>query len=207
MSILICTPCFGGQVTTHYFNSCIKLQENLLENGIDHSWLTCWNESLITRGRDKLAASFLKTEFEYLMFIDADIEFQWEDVAKLWNLEVPVSCGAYSMKRPDSPVSAWKDGQLVDLLKLSSPTPVDYAGTGFLMIHRDVFEKLKRDEWKYEDGFNGSDECWGFFQDPVKDGFKMSEDYFFCEEWRKLGGEIILDPSIKLGHWGSFRYG
>jgi len=206
LSILIATPCYAGQLTLAYFNSCLSLQEEFLAKGIDHSWLTTGNESLITRARNTSVATFMKTDFEFLLFIDADIEFSPEDVAKLWNLQEKVSCGAYSMKRMDKPVSAWKDGKLVILGELSESTPVDYAGTGFLMIHRSVFEQMKEEypELKHEEGHVG--ECYAFFDTEIVDGVYMSEDFNFCRLWRNMGGEIILDPSIKLGHHGQHCY-
>ena len=196
---------FGNFCHRAYFESCLRLQESLLEGGVDHTWLTTGNESLITRARNTSVATFLKTDFEYLMFIDADIEFSPESVAKLWNLDAKVKCGAYPMKRPDQPLSAWLDGKLVQLNGDEGLLKVDYCGTGFLMIHRSVFEDLKPHVEHYEEGHVG--ECWGFFDLMPFNGVSLSEDYAFCERWRKLGGEIILDSSIKLGHWGQYRYG
>ncbi|MCK5505543.1 MAG: hypothetical protein KAJ10_10295, partial [Thermodesulfovibrionia bacterium] len=204
MSILFCTPAYGSIVTLAYFNSCLKLQESLLEAGIDHSWLTTGNESLITRARNTSVASFLKTDFEYLMFIDADIEFEPEAVQKLWNMEEKVAVGAYSMKRIDKPVSAWKDGKLVKLEELDGITGVDFAGTGFMLIHRGVFEDLKPTSNLHQEGKVG--DCWAFFDTGVEDGYYISEDYFFCKRWREHGGKIMLDPSIKLKHHGTYAY-
>ena len=34
-----------------------------------------------------------------------------------------------------------------------------------------------------------------------------SEDYGFMHHWKQMGGKIILDPSIKLIHWGLKGYG
>lgn len=207
VSVLFCTPAYGGQVTLGYFNSCLELRESLIQAGVKHNWLTTQNESLITRGRDCLAAQFLKTDYERLMFLDADIEFKPEDVAKLWNLDMDIAVAAYPMKRPDAPVSAWRGGKLVRLEELGSdPVEVDFAGTGFMMIHRRVFERLQvlHPEWRYEDGIG---EVWAFFQDPVEDGIKLSEDYFFCKQAREAGFPVALDPTIRLKHWGSFAYG
>lgn len=197
MSILFCTPAYGGQVTLGYFNSCLLLQENLIKNNVDYSWLTTGNESLITRARNTSAQGFLKSDFESLMFIDADIQFQPEDVIKLWNLDADVAVGAYPMKRDDMPLSAWKDGKIVQYGK--EPVSVDYAGTGFMMIKRRVFETLKAES---EPHTEKGELCWNFFDTAVHDGIYLSEDYNFCRKWTKHG-EIILDPSIYLAHWGN----
>lgn len=205
MSILIGTPMFGGQCTREYFESCLNLKEDLTEIGVKHDWLTIANESLITRGRNTIADMFLKTDYEALLFIDADIRFSTEDVAKLWNLNAPIAVGAYRMKCAEKKWGAWADGEMVDLddiVEDAEPFEVDYAATGFMMIQRDVFEKMKPEvESYYEEG-----ERFAFFQDPIVDGFHMSEDYFFCSTWRNLDGKILLDPSIKLGHVGVTEY-
>jgi len=167
MSILICTPCYGGQATVPYMRSILSLQESLLASEVPHDFLFTSNESLIQRARNTSVATFLKTDYESLMFIDADIEFSAEDVAKLWNLDVPVAVGAYSMKRPDKPVSAWKDGRLVDLDELSGLTEVDYAGTGFMLIKRQVFVAMQAQypELDHEEGHVGK--CHGWFDCPI----------------------------------------
>lgn len=177
----------------------------MLHAGIDFDFLFTGNESLITRARNTSASRFLDTRFEYLMFIDADIQFASEDVKDLWNLGEEVCCGAYAMKRKDRAVSAWKDGKLVDLGDFDGPTEVDYAGTGFLMIHRSVFERMKPMVTTFVEGTPPLP-CWGFFDLMQKDDIQLSEDYSFCERWRSLGGKIMLEPSIKLIHWGQYGY-
>ena len=54
-------------------------------------------------------------------------------------------------------------------------------------------------------------DCFSWFDPRVQEvdgaSIYMSEDYAMCYDWRGLGGKILLDPSIRLGHIGSFRYG
>lgn len=213
MSILICTPMYGHQCTMAYFNSCLALQEACMKSGMDINWLTTGNESLIQRARNTSVMTFLQTPYQKLMFIDADIDFQPEDVAKLWNLDTDIAVAAYSMKRPDNPLSAWVDGEL---LKIEEDTPnpleVDYAGTGFYMIDRGVFEKMKGHE-KIHEHIEGQDltPCWNFFDCAVEDdkgtNIYLSEDYWFSKRARELGYKVLMDTSIRLGHWGTHRFG
>jgi len=213
LSLLIATPMYAGLCQQPYFASCMALKESLLAAGVDHDWLVTTNESLVTRARNTQASSFwLRTRYEAMIFIDGDIEFAPEDVAKLYNLGKEVACAAYAMKRPSGGVTAWKDGALVKLDDLDGPTEVDYAGTGFLMIRRAVFDQMAE---KYEDlrHMEGTGEVWAFFNTFIKpaprwqDRYFVSEDYAFCERWRAIGGSIWLEPSIRLGHWGTARYG
>jgi hypothetical protein len=206
MSLLIATPMYGGQCTKEYFESCLQLKDALVQQNIEHAWLTTANESLVTRARNTSAATFLKTEFRYFMFIDADISFTADDVGKLWNLQTEVAVAAYPMKVEAEPLSAWVGGELVtDLDSLPNPCPVDYAGTGFMMIRRDVFEKMKRPEIFHQEGRVG--DCWAFFDTAVEDGIYWSEDYWFCRKWREAGGRVLMDPTIRLGHVGRRIFG
>lgn len=205
MSILFCTPCYGGMIHEAHFRSCLNLKEELTRIGLSHDWLTGRNESLVTRARNEMTASFLGTDWERMCWLDADIEFSPEDVAKLWNLDADIAVGLYAMKRHDLPLSAWRNGKLVNLGECpKEPFLVDYAGTGFFMLKRHVVETLANSAESYE-GPHGR--VPGLYMTPIhNDGFE-SEDYHFCRKARDAGFEIWADPSIKLKHWGQFAYG
>lgn len=206
MSILFSTPCYGGMVTAQHFVSCMALRSELTRMGLDHDWNIGWNESLITRARNEMTAQFLKTDFQFMFWLDADIEFELEDVAKLWNIQADIAVGVYAMKKADKQwFAAWKDGSLVkDLDQFKEPIEVDYAGTGFMLIKREVIEALARTSESYE-GQNGR--VPALYMTPIhNDGFE-SEDYHFCRKAREAGFKIIMDPSVRLGHYGQYRYG
>jgi hypothetical protein len=205
-SILFATPMYGGQCTEPFFHSAMRLSAELNRVDLKFDWLTERNESLVHRARMEMCASFLKTRHSHLFWIDADIEFTPEDVAKLWNLETDIACGVYAMKKRDAQwFAAWKDGQLVkDLDQFTGPTEVDYCGTGFLLIKREVIERLTEIHGTW-DGAKGP--VPAIFMTPVHNGGLESEDYHFCRIAREAGYKIMMDPSVRLGHWGSFRFG
>lgn len=204
--ILFCTPCYGGMVTAAHFNSCLKLKAELMTTGLDHGWLVGTNESLVTRARNEMTLGFLKSEFSHQMWLDADIEFTPDDVAKVWNMDADIGVGVYAMKRPDKQwFAAWKDGALVkDLDQYDGPIDVDYAGTGFMLIKREVIETLAKTAETYE-GPDGR--VPALYMTPIhNDGFE-SEDYHFCRKAREAGFKVMMDPSVRLGHYGQYRYG
>ena len=205
---------YSGQCTAEFFQSALDLRGSLTLSGIEHQWLVTTNESLIPRARNTAVARFMfdaeLQKYDRFMFIDADIEFKAEDVQKLWNLDVDVATAAYPMKRESAGVTAWKDGKLVNLDELIGPTEIDFAGTGFLMIKRSVFDRMMMEypEAEHEEGSVGR--CFAFFNTAVVDDgagpYFISEDYFFCRNLRKTGMKITLDPSIRLGHVGRRVY-
>jgi len=213
MSLLIAVP-IHGHGETPFWKSMMRLQEVLLVSELDHEFLFLENESLVQRARNNCVTTFLETRFERLLFIDSDIEFEPEDVQKLWNMNCDVAVGCYAMKRKDQPVTAWKNGDLVNLSELDGITEIDYAGTGFMMIKKDVFIDMI-DEYPFKRHYEGSPtdnisdarESFSWFDPRVEGDVYLSEDYSFCLDFRKMGGKIMLDPSIRLIHWGRWGFG
>lgn len=215
MSLLIATPMYGGMCTSGYFQSCLNLRSGLLEAGLPHDWHIVANESLIPRARNECVRVFLETDYAALLFVDADIEFTEADVAKLWNEVQPdnpdrlmdIMAGCYRMKRLDAPYAGWVGGeQLTDLSKYRGPFQADYAGTGFMLICRSVFERMiEHLEVPYEtkDGKTAH----ALFDTELRDGVYLSEDYLFCLRAKEMGIPVWMHPDVKLIHHGSYAYG
>ena len=101
--LMVATPCYGGQTTALYTQSMLKLQSECARYKIEMVLLAITNESLITRARNDLVYHFLKHKdargvFEYIMFIDADIQFEADHVIRLLVHNKDIVTGAYPMK-------------------------------------------------------------------------------------------------------------
>ena len=239
--IFIATPCYGGQLTEAYFRSTIRLLTFCNQHQIPIAFGTIANESLVTRARNVLVAYFLQSEFTRLMFIDADIEFQVEDVIKLIAHNKDVAVGAYpkkgvnwqrireSVRQKDT---AYDDKQIASFgsdyainFKFINREQKQIAienglirlhdgATGFMMIKREVIDKMiaAYPDLKYNNDLNTPPELnphfYAFFDTMIdpKDKRYLSEDYTFSRRWQDIGGEIWLDPSISLNHYGSFNF-
>jgi hypothetical protein len=101
-------------------------------------------------------------------------------------------------------------------VSLKEPIEVLESGTGFMMIRRETFNRFKsaHPELSYlpdhvrTEGFAGEKEIMAYFDcviDPVSKRY-LSEDYFFCQECRKLGMHVWLIPWIKLNHVGTYIF-
>lgn len=82
--------------------------------------------------------------------------------------------------------------------------------TGFLMIKRNVIEKMQQHlkDKKYRDdiGFLSKEEeknAYALFRCDVQDEHFLSEDWYFCNIWKRLGGSIFANLNINLSHFGN----
>jgi len=241
----IATPCYGGQLLEPYFRSTIKMMTFFNQHQIPLAFGTIANESLVTRARNVLLAYFLSSDYTHLMFIDADIEFNFEDVLKLYAHDKDVVVGAYPKKgvawsrikdnildpsnigkqQSDRELAAFGSDYAINFKFVDKNSksisiqngliPLLDAGTGFMMIKREAILRMLAHypELKYNNDVqinNASlnDHFYALFDtmiDPV-DRRYLSEDYTFCRRWQAMGGDIWLDYSISLNHFGHFCF-
>jgi hypothetical protein len=90
---------------------------------------------------------------------------------------------------------------------------VKHIATGFMMIQRNVIEKMSKafPSTKYVDDVNflrqhENDFAYALFDCGVEEGHYFSEDWLFCHRWTKMGGSIWMDVSINLTHTGIEDY-
>jgi hypothetical protein len=209
----ICMPCYGGQLTESTFMSFIKWSNTARQLGIDWTVETMTNESLISRARNTLTAKFLNTEGStHLMFIDADIGWEPWHLLVLLNAQKDVIGGLYPMK--SLPVKWCVNG----IPGQPEPAPEDpnievtKTGTGFLLIKRDVFEKLNaHPAVRHFANDIGLDPVLNvhmktYFDTAVRENRYYSEDWTFCENWRDLGGQVWVDKRVLLKHTGTYVF-
>jgi hypothetical protein len=97
--IFIATPCYGGQVGEPYLRSLLKMSILFNKYDIPYTVSTLANESLVTRGRNTLVSFFMENpQATHLFFIDADIEFNAEDILRMVAYDKPITVGAYPKK-------------------------------------------------------------------------------------------------------------
>ena len=92
-------------------------------------------------------------------------------------------------------------------------TEVKHIATGFMLMQRTMIEKMMiaYHSTKYTDDVNfltGTENNYAYalFDCGVEDDHYLSEDWLFCNRWRKIGGSIWLDVTINLTHTGTEDY-
>ena len=208
----ICMPCYGGQLTESTFMSYIKWSNTARQLGLDWTVETMTNESLISRARNTLTAKFLNTkESTHLMFIDADIGWEPWHLLVMLDAQKDVIGGLYPMK--SLPVKWCVNGLPgVEEDPNSSLVEVSKTGTGFLLMKRDVFEKLNEHPavrtFANDIGLPRELDVYmkTYFDTAVREGRYYSEDWTFCENWRDLGGQVWVDKRVLLRHTGTYVF-
>jgi hypothetical protein len=230
--LAIATPCFGGQVSSLYAASIFKLQRAL--QSLPQIELVIHlreGDALITRARADLVALFLDDPAAtHLLFVDADIGFDPDQVMRLIACGGDMVGGAYPIKRVNwdkarkvieaqrpNPRSAVLDY----VLEVEDPeriavvdgfARVRYAGTGFLMIRRQALERMCRHyaalrfrrEHSIAGSLDNSPNRFALFECMIEPttGIYLSEDFSFCKRWTDMGGEIWADLQSRLDHVG-----
>ncbi len=166
-------------------------------------------DSLVSRARNNLVADFLLTKFEAIMFVDSDIIFSPDHVTALWkHIEAghSIVAGLYPIKQI-SPLRWCVNAMPGAVQRPDGLIAAREAGTGFLMIHRRVFEAIAKDhpERAYKCDMDKRTK-YDFFRVGVLDGRYMSEDWFFCHDAREAGFEVMADSSVITEHIGTVNY-
>lgn len=148
--------------------------------------------SAINQVRNRIASVFLKSQFDVLVCIDADIEFTVKDFDFLMEGPELIATAEY-------------------VRKMEEYKPITF-GMGFVRIHRKVFEAL--DNLTNGDGEplvhhyrDDGDEMRDYFRTGASsDGRWMAEDFGFWSLVDMAGIKPKIEKRTRLKHWGSKAY-
>ena len=243
--VFVATPMYGGMAHGLYIKSCLDLQTTMAKYGIETKFSFLFNESLITRARNYLVDEFLRSDFTHLLFIDSDIHYNPQDVIAMLALDKDVIGGPYPKKsinwgnvaqaarnHPNMEPRELENlvGEYVfnvvkgtKQFQVTDPLEVLEIGTGYMMVKRHVFDKMKdaypmihyKPDHVGQANFDGTRYIHAYF-DTVIDTAEsitgggsdryLSEDYMFCQMWRKIGGQVWLCPWMKTQHIGTYAF-
>jgi hypothetical protein len=164
ISIFVATP-VHSECSIHYTQSLLQFQQTCMLNNI-YVTFTLLKSSLVTQGRNLCVNGLLEAgdKYDYLLFIDSDIEFRYETIMKMIEADKDIIACPYPLKNLD-----WhkiskriKRGESVEPGALATkgytwPVKVEnqneikvehgvaevaHAPTGCMLIKRSVFEKM-----------------------------------------------------------------
>lgn len=235
--VFVATPMYGGMCAGFYTQSVLQLQKVFADKNITGSFSFMFNESLITRARNGLVQNFLNMpEATHLLFIDADIRFFADHVPPMIEADKDIICGIYPKKEinwqfvrdaigndvENDKLQYYTGSFVVNLMNYSGnvtvpinePVEIWNGGTGFMLIKREVFEKLAEHVPSYTN--NITDLSKSLKVEPINEFFTtsiepetnvlLSEDYHFCRLARMNGLKVFAAPWVQLGHMGSYMF-
>jgi cellulose synthase/poly-beta-1,6-N-acetylglucosamine synthase-like glycosyltransferase len=173
-----------------------------------HNYVACESTNNIAKARNRLADEFLTqhTDCDWLWFCDTDMVFPPDALHRLLaravQQDVRILGGLCIITTAEGPLPtlfAPSDETVTQVLldwPDDSVVEVAATGTGFLLIHREVLEKLQADA-------DGSKNAWfGFDIVKSKSGkeYALGEDVSFCLRAQAAGYTVHVDTTNHVGH-------
>ena len=213
-SVYIAMPCYDS-VKINTMLSVIKLVQQLSKSRIKVG-INTMKSPLIHQARNYLTSAFLTTEYQYLLFIDSDVEFEPESIVRMLVAKKEIICTPYRVK-------AEKIDKHIYTVEFKNPNniPIQPGGlveieagpTGLMLIDRTVFEKIMK-KYPYLKIKNKATPTadkshefyYNFFDFGFKDGYAMGEDVSFCKLARGSGFNIYANTQSTTQHHGSYAW-
>jgi hypothetical protein len=172
-------------------------------------------DSLVPRARNTLTRRFLESDATHLLFIDSDLIFSLEHIARIMSHGLDIVGGVYCKKQEGDVQVVCNAIGIQPEFGPDGVTRVSYIGTGFLCISRKVFEvmiqEFGREMWYLVDPDHKQKEYdfWHCGRYEYKDGSPtryLSEDWWFCQKAMDAGFKVWMDRAVILGHSGNAIY-
>lgn len=217
-TIAFCLP--GLMYSGTFMTQFVRLLFDLNQQGINF-YISQQYSSMVNHARtdclqvDNYAGTMLtpfrgQVPYDYIMWIDSDIIFKTEDLIELLKMNKDIAAGWYVqsnggiMSNQSTVVENSNKQQLYekgsnkyetieDMSRRTEPFKVDYCGFGWILIKKGVYEKIPYPwfvprviQLQKPDGTILEDVC--------------SEDISMCEDFRKYGFDIWVNPKVRVGH-------
>jgi hypothetical protein len=213
-SVFIAMPCYDS-VKINTMLSVIKLVQQLGKSGIEVGIHTM-KSPLIHQARNYLTSVFLTTQYQYLLFVDSDVEFEPEAVVRMMVAKKRIICTPYRVKNENTEQHLYtvefKDPKNI-LILAEGLVEIEAGPTGLMLIDRTVFEKIIKNHHdlkivnKATPNADKSHEFYyNFFDFGFSDGYAMGEDVSFCRLARGNGFKIYANIQSPTVHHGSYAW-
>lgn len=208
--VFVGIPAYDGKLNIKTAFGLAKLMPIAHQHGVSMFLSHMSGCSIITMARNALVNEFLKTDAEELLFIDADVIVEPDDVMRLLAQSEgrDILAGMYPRRAADKNffLDLYRDD--TESLVFDGPLlRVKRVGTGFMLIKRHVIEKLIADhpEWNVENR-EGNGTVAAVFDFAIKNGKYVGEDYLFCDRATQAGFKCWVDVEISLPHVGTEEF-
>lgn len=207
--VLVAIPCYSGMIHMGTMRSIITDMLAITDAGHKFTLIDDLGNAMIADCRAQIVADFMGSDCTDLIFIDSDVMWGKGDLLKL--LEYPVEFVAAVYPQRKDPINycvrwledrkeLWADPE-TGLLE------VDGVPAGCMRLSRSVIEKMidvypETEFWCQRVPNEKAWDLFGGYRSKDNPRIKFGEDYSFCRRWRDIGGQIWIDPRMKMGHVG-----
>ena len=220
--VYIAMPCYD----TMKVETCVSILNTyavLARSGITCTFKSV-KSSLVTHARNLLTAGFMASDYDYMLCVDADMEFPPEAVLRMLVPEKDIVVTPYRLKENPMDVRYPVEHVDPDNIKILPFDLVELksAPAGLMLINRCVFRTLMakypnrkikfnkehQDKMDQEVGHRGAIEkyMYNFWDTSFKDHEWKGEDLAFCELAKRASMKIYANLDSWTTHHGSWGF-
>ncbi len=197
-SIMIAVPAME-MVNAEFAQHLAMAAANMVANGIK---INCAFNigSVITIARRNLTDIFLKSDFDYIWWVDSDMKFPIDAPIRLLKRNKPIVGVNYRRRRFPNPSftgMSGTNGQFREFETRDDSPPmelIDVLPHGCVLVHRSVYEKIPQPH---------------YLQEYIPElNLEIGEDIYFCQQAQKAGYEVWCDQELskEVAHIGIFHF-
>jgi hypothetical protein len=213
-SLYIAMPCYDSVKIQTMVSMC-KLVADLTRADIKVD-INTLKSPYVSYARNILTAQFMKSDKDYLLFIDADVEFEPECPLRMVVAQKDIVCTPYRVKTNDPAVIRYTttvpDNDNVEVLP-GGLVELTRGPSGMMLIHRRVFETLMKNRPDLEiqahqhvDLFPEGFKIFSFWDCVFKDGKWTGDDIAFCNLATENGFKLYANIESTMVHHGAYGY-
>lgn len=197
-SIMIAVPAME-MVNAEFAQHLAMAAANLVANGIK---INCAFNigSVITIARRNLTDIFLKSDFDYIWWVDSDMKFPIDAPIRLLKRNKALVGANYRRRRfpnPNFTGMMGSSGQFKEFETRDDSPPmelIDVLPHGMVLAHRSVYEAIPQPH---------------YLQEYIPElNLEIGEDIYFCQKAQKAGFEVWCDQELsrEVAHIGIFHF-
>ena len=221
--VYVATPCYDMM----RIETCVSLLDtfsSLGKAGIECRFKSI-RSSLVTHARNLSTCGFMHSGFDFMLFVDADVEFEPEAVMRMLVPKKDIVCTPYRIKNKPGTIDyavKFKDPKAIKILPWDLAEIVE-GPAGLMLVHRRVFETLisKHPELKCEfddearakmnheigtEDDAAAKYMYNFWDTSFKDRQWKGEDLAFCNLATEAGFKIYANLDSWTTHHGSYGW-
>jgi hypothetical protein len=212
--IYIAMACYDS-VKINTMLSVAKLVKELTKANLEWQ-IETYKSPYVSNARNALTALFMRSEYDYLLFIDSDVEFKPEAVIRMLVTKKDIILTPYRVKIPHDPnlvkyTVSFENDEKVGILP-EGLVEINEGPAGLMLIHKRVFKFLMDSctRLKINHPHNKSSDPYLYnFWDTTFDldrGLWRGEDISFCRLARDYGFKIYANIKSTTTHHGSYGW-